>query len=52
VARDKDETAWSIIAHAKATSSVRAMRAIIETNTEAVARLPISHKRRLGLCCQ
>lgn len=52
VARDKDETAWSIIAHAKATSSVRAMRAIIETNTEAVARLPISHKWRLGLCCQ
>jgi len=51
VMKNKDETAWSIIAHAQRTSSTKIMRSIIVRNNEMVDRLPQSHKRRLNICC-
>jgi hypothetical protein len=47
---NRDETAWSIIAHAQRTSSIGAMAAIINRRPAMVAGLPESHKLRLGLC--
>jgi len=51
VAKGKDETAWSIIAHAQWTSSLKIMKNIISRSNRMVIHLPLSHKRRLGLCC-
>ncbi len=48
VARDKDEVAWSIIAHAKDTASTDAMGACIKENDAMYQRLPEAHKRRLA----
>lgn len=48
VARDKDEVAWSIIAHAKDTASTDAMGACIRQNEAMYQRLPEAHKRRLA----
>ena len=48
VARDKDEVAWSIIAHAKDTASMDAMGACIRQNDAMYQRLPEAHKRRLA----
>lgn len=48
VARDKDEVAWSIIAHAQHTASMDAMGACIRQNAIMYQRLPEAHKRRLA----
>lgn len=50
VTKNKDETAWSIIAHAQRTSSLKIMRSIISRSNRMMIHLPLSHKRRLGLC--
>lgn len=52
VLKEKDEIAWSIIAHAQKTNSIKNMRSIIILNTRMVKNLPNSHKRRLDICCQ
>ena len=52
VRRRKDDTAWSIIAHAQHTSSTKTMRAVALADPDFVRSLPESHQRRLGLCCQ
>lgn len=48
VARDKDEVAWSLIAHAQHTASTDAMGACIRQNDAMYQRLPEAHKRRLA----
>ena len=48
VARNKDEVAWSIIAHAQHTASMDAMGACIRQNEAMYQRLPEAHKRRLA----
>lgn len=48
VVRDKDEVAWSIIAHAQYTASMDAMGACIRQNDGMYQRLPEAHKRRLA----
>lgn len=47
---NNDKTAWSIIAHAQKTSSVRAMAAVINRRPAMATCLPLSHKMRLGIC--
>jgi len=47
---NRDETAWSIIAHAQRTSSTRTMAAIISRRPAMAECLPEKHKMRLGLC--
>ncbi len=48
VARNKDEVAWSLVAHAQHTASMDAMGACIRQNAAMYQRLPEAHKRRLA----
>ena len=48
VARDKDATAWSLIAHAKDTASLGHMARVLAAHQEMFNRLPGAHKARLA----
>lgn len=48
VAGDKDETVWSLIAHAKGTASLGHMARALSGNPEMFNRLPQAHKARLA----
>lgn len=46
--RGRDETAWSLIAHAKDTASLAHMGRALRAAPEMFNRLPEAHKRRIA----
>jgi len=48
--KNKDHIVWSIISHAKRSSSIYKIKSFLLTNKEMTTRLSISFQRKLNLC--